>query len=63
MKKFNAKFPISQYMSPISYIVIPTAMETKEEQALWNYNNSRNHDGLAPLRKLPNGVVFTEIHS
>ncbi len=45
-------------MSPISYVVSGSYMETKEEEALWYYNKSREHDGLPPLDKLPKGTTF-----
>jgi len=36
-------------------------METKEENALWNYNSSRAHDGLKPKSKLPKGFIFQKV--
>lgn len=59
--KYTAKFPITRNMSPISYVVNNSPMETKEEMALWYYNKSREHDGLNPLKSLPNGVKFEKI--
>lgn len=56
--QYKASFPITQDQSPISYVVSETAMETKEQQALWHYNKSRDHDGLPPLDELPEGVTF-----
>ena len=58
--KFYVSFPPTNEMSPIDYVVRETSMETKEEQALWHYNRSREHDGLSPLTELPEGVKFTE---
>lgn len=55
---YTARFPITHDMSPITYTVSETAMETKEENALWHYNRSREHDCLPPLDELPEGVVF-----
>lgn len=34
--------------------------ESKEEEALWHYNNSRDHDGLKPLTQLPKGTRFVK---
>jgi len=42
-------------------IVHSTPMETKEEQALWQLNSMRRHDGLKEWRTLPKGVKFTRI--
>jgi hypothetical protein len=49
-------------MSPISFTVSDKSMETKEEEALWHYNRARDHDGLPPLKRCPDGTVFLEIH-
>lgn len=49
-------------MSPIDYVVRDLLMETKEQQALWHYNRSRDHDGLPPLTELPRGVTFKLIY-
>ena len=56
--KYRVYFPLTRDMSRVDYVITPTNMQTKEEQALWYYNNSRDHDGLPPLRKLPNGTRF-----
>jgi hypothetical protein len=61
MKRYKVTFPVTKNMSPISYTVTDKPMETKEEEALWHYNRSREHDGLYPLRRLPVGVKFEEI--
>lgn len=60
--KYIAKFPITAYMSPISYVVTDDShSESKEENALWHYNKSREHDGLRPLEHLPRGTTFTRM--
>lgn len=48
-------------MSPIDYIVRSSPMETLEENALWHYNKSREHDGLPPIDYLPDGTKFVTI--
>lgn len=60
--KYKATFPMTAQMSPISYVVTSSSMETKEEQALWYYNQSRDHDGLPPVKNLPKGTKFEEIY-
>jgi hypothetical protein len=60
--KYKAKFPLTMNMSPISYVVEDKTMESKEEEALWHYNKSREHDGLPPLERLPKGTTFEAIH-
>lgn len=59
---YTAKFPVTHDMSPISYTVYDTSMETKEEMALWHYNRSREHDDLPPLDELPYDVEFVPHH-
>jgi hypothetical protein len=59
-RKYYVKFPPTNQMSTIDYVVTETTMESKEEQALWHYNRSREHDGFPPLTRLPAGVKFTE---
>ena len=57
-QKYKALLPLTAMMSPIVYIVSDKSMESKEEEALWHYNKSREHDGLPPLERLPRGTKF-----
>lgn len=60
--KFKVSFPLTSDMSPISYLVRESASGmSKEEDALWHYNRSRDHDGLSPLNRLPRGTKFEPI--
>lgn len=59
-RTYLCKIPMTDHMSPIDYVVSETTMETKEENALWYYNNSRGHDGLPPIESLPRGTRFIE---
>ena len=36
-------------------------LETKMENALWEYNSARAHDGLSPVKYLPPGATFTRV--
>lgn len=58
---FKVYFPITDDMSPITYNVSDTRWMSKEEDALWHYNDSRDHDHLAPLQQLPKGVEFIPV--
>ena len=60
---YRAIFPLTYDMSPISYVVSDNPQESKESEALWHYNKSREHDGLPALNKLPAGVKFEAIYS
>ena len=35
-----------------------SSMETAYDNALWQYNSSREHDGLRPVKRFPNGTKF-----
>lgn len=53
---YKVSFPITSQMSPISYEVTGSSVETPMEEALWHYNHSRAHDGLRPLDEVPEGT-------
>ena len=60
--KYTAKFPLTAHMSPISFVVSDSNYtQTKEEEALQAYNDSRAHDGLHPVIALPRGTTFTRM--
>jgi hypothetical protein len=56
--KYKVTIPITPAMPMADYVVSDKTMETKEEEALWHYNRSRDHDGLPPVSKLPMGTTF-----
>jgi hypothetical protein len=56
---FTVHFPCTRDLGPCKYTVQDSPMESKEEQALWQYNSSRAHDGLPPVDELPAGTYFT----
>jgi hypothetical protein len=58
---YECKVPTTKNMSSFKTMCHATAMETKEENALWDYNHARGHDGLHPLEALPKGTTFTLI--
>lgn len=60
--KFKVTFPYCSDMGSISPMVVRSSpMETAKEQALWQLNSMRQHDGLRPLLALPKGCVFAPI--
>ena len=62
MAQYKVIFPFIPDMGTIcDLIVTPSQIETSREQALWHLNNTRAHDGLKPLRRLPNGVKFERV--
>ena len=38
-----------------------TPMQTYMQDALWDYNSSRAHDGLPPLKRMPPGTRYIPI--
>jgi hypothetical protein len=56
---WTVHFPVTHDLGPCKYTVQNNPMESKEEQALWHYNNARSHDGLPPVDELPEGTYFT----
>lgn len=58
---YKVNFPVTRDMGPYSTIAHESALETKEENALWDYNRARAHDGLAPFKQLPKGTTFQAI--
>lgn len=62
MAKYRMEATFIPDMGSISAMdVQETRYETKEEQALWQINSMRRHDGLAELTRLPRGIKFTYI--
>ena len=59
--KYKVTIPITPAMPMAVYVVSDKTMETKEEEALWHYNKSREHDGLLPVQCLPQGTTFRAI--
>jgi len=62
MSKYLVRVPFVDDMgSTLPFIVSPGSYETKEEAALSDINSSRDHDGLKPLTRLPNGTKFERL--
>jgi hypothetical protein len=59
--KYKVFIPPTNNMSSIGYVVSDKPMESKEQESIWHYNRSREHDGFPPVTKLPRGTTFTLI--
>ncbi len=46
-----------------SYTTVASASygETARKNALYSYNSCREHDGLPPVKRLPNGTRFVPV--
>jgi len=49
--------PVTDQMSPCQIVGTSSTVETASENALWEYNSRRDHDGLPPLARLPRGTI------
>ncbi len=55
--RIKYRVPATNDMSPCTLIGTKHTMETAHENALWEYNRMRDHDGLPPLKRLPAGTT------
>ena len=57
--KYRVTVPLQDDMDTIEpFMASSSAVETKEQNALWTINNMRRHNGLKLLRRLPAGTTF-----
>jgi len=56
MKAYKITTPNTMQVSSMTFLHTGTKQEALA-YALWAYNSARDHDGLAPLDKLPRGTV------
>ena len=57
MAKYKVTVPPT--MEQGSYkTVVSDDCETKAAAALWDYNSARAHDGLEPIKRMPNGTEY-----
>ncbi len=55
--KIKFSFPCNAKHGPFTVIGTATAMETAEENALWEYNSAIAHDGFSPVDCFPKGTT------
>jgi hypothetical protein len=54
----NVYVPPTNEMGCYKFKIRTSATETKSQAALWDYNSARAHDGLEPVRRMPNGTIY-----
>lgn len=59
--KYKVTVPPTAQMGSFTCIATRSPMKTLEENALWDYNSSRAHDGLLPLSRMPAGTLYNPI--
>jgi hypothetical protein len=62
MKLFQVTVPPNKDQGTASFMASGSPMESVEENALWTYNKMREHDGQSPLKNMPSGTKYKEIH-
>ena len=55
---YTVTVPPTAQMGSYKTTVTSGRYETKAQQALWDYNNARAHDGLPPISKMPAGTSY-----
>lgn len=61
--KYNVVIKYIDDMGSVpDFICQGSSSETVEENALWQLNNMRDHDGLLRLKELPYGTKFKVIY-
>ena len=59
MSKYRVTVPFQDDMGSISpFVATSSHMETAQENALWEINSMRDHDGLPRLDKMPKGTQY-----
>lgn len=60
--KYKVLVPFQHELGSISpFIVRDTPMTSKAADALWHLNKMREHEGLPPLTRMPNGTKYEKI--
>lgn len=55
--RIKYKIPVTRDKGPCTLIGTHSTMETCAQNALWQYNRMREHDGQRPLAGLPRGTT------
>jgi len=55
--------PVTNDQSSARFIAEATYTETMRQNALWHYNKMREHDGQAPLTRMPKGTRYEKVVS
>ena len=55
--RIKYSFPCTTKHGPFTVVGTSSAMETAEENALWQYNSAIGHDGYSPVERFPKGTI------
>jgi hypothetical protein len=56
--KYTVKVPPTAQVGSYQTTVTSGRSETPAQQALWDYNSCRAHDGLPPVSRMPAGTSY-----
>jgi hypothetical protein len=59
--KYKVNVPPTMEQGSYKCIAEASYSETMRQNALWQYNKAREHDGLPPVKRLPNGTTFDPV--
>ena len=59
--RYKVYVPPTYEMGDYRTVVNSSDAETVEQNALWDYNSAREHDGLPPLKRMPRDTIYTEV--
>ena len=59
--KYKVSIPPTTEQGSYKCIAEAGYNETMRKNALWYYNKAREHDGLPPIKRLPNGTTFEPV--
>jgi len=60
--KYKVTVPPTMEQGSYSTIAEASLAETLKENALWDYNSARSHDGQKPLKSMPKGTKYEPIY-
>jgi hypothetical protein len=61
--KYKVTIPFQDDMGSIApFIAKSTTLLSAREDALWEFNSMRRHDGLPERKRLPNGTKFEPVY-
>lgn len=59
--KYKLEVPPTKEQGSYRITVSDSRYETYRQNALWNYNSAREHDGLPPVKRMPSGTKYIPI--
>ena len=62
IKHWICSVPPTVQMSSYKTNCRASNLESKEQNALWDYNSARAHDGLSPLPRMPTGTTYKAVY-